>query len=167
MLDKDLYSKQVRTIILKIKKISNQSLKTQSIEAFKQVLIASFSPAPISLTAATPNYATLQEITLVDFANFVQTKISPADYNNVQDLLVEKSDMFSSIGIDIDSLFENAAQTGPAIMETDIQAEPSDHPDSMDSLVAAAGDEEEALPAEEQSILTLISGIDPDNGLPY
>lgn len=160
MLNRDLYSKQVRTIILKIKKISDSTLQMQAIETFKQILIASFSSAPISLTAAAPNYAILQEITLVDFAHFVQSTLSFADYNNVQDLLVEKSDMFGSIGIDIDYLLEHAAQDSRAI----IDIEP---PTLTDASVAVEATEEEVLPVEEQGILTSISGIDPDNGRHY
>lgn len=165
MLNKEAYSKHLRTIILKIKKISDPMLKNQCIEAFKHVLTASVRATPICLMPSTPNYQTFQDITLLDFATYVATTLNAADYDKVQDLLVEKSEMFDSIGIDIEALFQETAEAHPAVMTANAGGsafEENAGAGRMDCEDTA----EEALSAEERSILESVSGQD-DAGAVY
>ena len=163
MLNKVAYSKHLRTIILKIQKISDPMLKNQCIEAFKHVLTASFRATPISLMPATPNDQAFQDITL--FARFVATTLNATDYDKVQDLLVAKSEMFDTIQIDIEALFQDTAEAHPAIMTANAGAIAFEE-NAGTARMDCEDTDEEALSAEERSILESVSGHD-DAGAVY
>jgi hypothetical protein len=163
MFNKDLFSSHTRKIILRIRKITDESLKNELIEVFKQTLMASIMPSTYTLTPSSSNFALLEQTNLTEFLNFVRQTITISDFETVKDFLVEKSEMFDSVGLDIESLLEGPSfQSSLASVDISASAVLSS---AMDVSIQHANPEN--LSAEERAIIEAVSAIDVESQLPF
>lgn len=169
-MNKELYLHHLNTILDAIARISESSpLKTQAIEAFRKILIASLSNTDLIVVEVKKLSSELLAIfskptarySFEDSSNFTKVitctgkfnqyakSVNLAeDYQQVKECLRLSSSRLQQIGIQVDLLIY-------AVEQPSVQA------------AMEVGQVVEALSEEEQTILASILGINPDDGLPY